>query len=281
MMALLLLVSLLGTNAFTSSGPPKPEKVNQLRQELIDRSMIARTYAFRAMQYYTILSRERRRQSTGQEFSLDKTTAIKHYFALTKIRDGEHNQAEAIYRRIISEIMNEDEDGHCDHSKLAVTTLLLALHCQRMGDIKKARSVFLNFFREAIVGNEGHIDECACSAKVLGAFSLFEFKQGNKKKAYEIAQKAVELDRELMPLLKWKQFEEVKKRGMKREFQNINGRVLFSFNAKATAGFHLTVSIPPGPTSMFLSTPSRERTLRGASDGSFEIEVGLAAAQAP
>lgn len=207
MILALVLVSLLlqETRAFTNSGPPHSE-VNQLRKEFIDRSM----------SYYTKLTRERRRKSTGQDFSLDQTAAIKHYFALTKIRDGEFNHAEVIYRRIIEEIMSEDEDGHCDHSKLAVTTLLLALHCQRMGDIKKARSVFLDFFRVAIVRNDGQIDECACSAKVLGAYAIFEMKQGNLNKAYEIAQKAVQLDEELRPLLKWKQFEVVKDRGAKK-----------------------------------------------------------------
>ncbi|KAL3945321.1 MAG: hypothetical protein SGBAC_000597 [Bacillariaceae sp.] len=204
-LALIFLVSLLETSAFTSCGPPQSE-VNQLRKEFIDRSMI----------YYTKLTRERRRQSTGQEFSLDQTSAIKHYFALTKIRDGEFNHAEVIYRKIIEEITNEDEDGHCDHSKLAVTTLLLALHCQRMGDIKKARSVFLDFFREAIVTNDDHIGECACSAKVLGAYAIFEMKQGHLSKSYQIAQKAVELDAELKPLLKWKQFEAVQRQGTRK-----------------------------------------------------------------
>jgi len=108
--------------------------------------------------------------------------------------------------------MNEDEDGRCDHAKLAVTTLLLALHCQRMGDIKKARSVFLDFFRVAFVRNDDHIDKCACSAKVLGAYSIFEMKQGNLNKSYMIAQKAATLDEELKPLLKWKQFEVIKQR---------------------------------------------------------------------
>lgn len=105
-----------------------------------------------------------------------------------------------------------EEDG-CDHAKLAVTTLLLALHCQRMGDLKKTRSVFLSFFREAVVNSQkdGH-SECACSAKVLGAFALFEIKQGNGKKALEIAQKAVEFDSALEPVLNWKQFREVQTR---------------------------------------------------------------------
>jgi hypothetical protein len=137
--------------------------------------------------------------------------AKKHYFALRKIKDGQHRHAEFIYRRIIHEIMNEEQDGHCDHAKLAVTTLLLALHCQRMGEVKKTRSVFLNFVR-VVVLDGGEDLECACSAKVLGAYALFEMKQGNVKKSLEIARKAVQFDQTLKPVLRWKQFREAEQR---------------------------------------------------------------------
>ena len=58
--------------------------------------------------------------------------AKKHYFALRKIKSGNLHHAEYIYRKIIDELSHE-EDGHCDHAKLAVTTLLLALLLQTNG----------------------------------------------------------------------------------------------------------------------------------------------------
>ena len=143
-----------------------------------------REWIHRSMEYYSKVMREERRRNLGQvqdyddpqyqqEFSL---LAKKHYFALRKIKDGKPAHAESIYRRIIHEIQNEqEEDEHCDHAQLAVTTLLLALHLQRTGaPAKRTRSVFLNFFRVAVV--EGGEEECACSAKVLQAFALFEMK---------------------------------------------------------------------------------------------------------
>jgi hypothetical protein len=201
------------TGAFTSpsdvSGPLSPDITSQadrLRQQWIDKSV----------DYYSKVMREERRKNMGQisddvfesvQYQDDfRVLAKKHYFALRKIKDGKHKHAELIYRRIIDEIMNEEEDGHCDHAKLAVTTLLLALHCQRMGDLKKARAVFIQFFRVVVVNGEEDLSECACSAKVLGAYALFEMKQGHKKKSLEIAQKAVEFDQALQPLLNWKQF---------------------------------------------------------------------------
>jgi hypothetical protein len=151
-----------------------------------------------------------------------KRLATKHFWAIKKVKDGHYKQAEIIYKRIIDEIMAESsEDGECDHAKLAVTTLLLALHCQRMGDLKKTRSVFLSFFRVVVVSHtsknntknhDGRHPQCACSAKVLGAFALFEMKQGNTKKSLEIAKKAVEFDPGLAPVLNWKQFRDVKER---------------------------------------------------------------------
>jgi tetratricopeptide (TPR) repeat protein len=196
------------TTAFTTPNDIPLVNVEELRKDWVDRSV----------SYYSKVMREERRRNLGQinrsddnpeEFAL---LAKKHYFALRKIKDGEYHHAEVIYRRIIREIMNEEEDGHCDHATLAVTTLLLALHCQRMGDLKKTRSVFLNFFRVAIVENGEDIEECACSAKVLGAYALFEMKQGNRIKSLEIAQKAVELDEALEPVLQWKQFRDAEER---------------------------------------------------------------------
>ena len=170
--------------------------------------------------------REERRRNSGQldaavasseEYQQDfEVLAKKHYFALRKIKDGQYTQAETIYNRIIDEILNENDNERCDHAKLAVTTLLLALHCQRMGEMKKTRSVFLSFFRVVTMDHQHHHHDndnehpqCACSAKVLGAFALFEMKQGNALKSLEIARKAVEFDPAMEPVLNWKQFREV------------------------------------------------------------------------
>lgn len=199
------------TSAFTSPSDIPAVNVEALRKDWVDRSV----------SYYSKVMREERRRTMGQLNASDSNPeefarlAKKHYFALRKIKDGEYHHAEVIYRRIIREIMHEEEendDGHCDHATLAVTTLLLALHCQRMGDLKKTRSAFLSFFRVVIVENGENIDECACSAKVLGAYALFEMKQGNRIKSLEIAQKAVELDEALEPVLQWKQFRDAEER---------------------------------------------------------------------
>lgn len=176
-----------------------------------------------SLNYYSKVMREERRRNLGQAKNYDSPSyqqefsvlAKKHYFALRKIKDGKPAHAESIYRRIITEIQNEEEDEHCDHAQLAVTTLLLALHLQRTGaPPKRTRSVFLNFFRVAIVENGE--DECACSAKVLQAFALFEMKQGNRLKSLELVKKAVQLDPTLRPVLKWKQFRDASARTQKQ-----------------------------------------------------------------
>jgi hypothetical protein len=181
---------------------------DDVRREWIDKSLT----------YYSKVMREERRRNLGQakdfeseEYNLDFLhLAKKHYFALRKIKDGKPQHAELIYRKIIDEILHEDEDEGCDHAKLAVTTLLLALHLQRTGDSKSTRSVFLSFFRIVVAAAEKEPDhECACSAKVLQAFALFEMKQGHSLKSLEIVLKAIKLDPTLRPVLNWKQFRDV------------------------------------------------------------------------
>lgn len=221
------------THAFTTD----PSSISVPKVAATKYDKVRREWNEKSVSYYSKLMREERRKKTGQidsdildseEYQQEfKRLATKHYFALRKIKEGRYEHAEIIYRRIIREIMNEDEDGDsCDHAKLAVTTLLLALHCQRMGDVKKTRSVFLNFFRQVVMSetrrnesnNEDDLehDQCACSAKVLGAFALFEMKQGNTIKSLEIARKAVEFDPTLGPILEWKQFREVRQRTKSR-----------------------------------------------------------------
>lgn len=173
------------------------------RQDWIDRSIL----------YYSKVMREERRRNLGQTTDFDSPEqqeeyvilAKKHYFAIRKVKDKKFHQAELIYRRIIDELINDEDQ--CDHAKLAVTTLLLALLTKKMGDPKKTRSVFLSFFRIAVLNREPGT-ECACSAKVLGAYALFEMQQGNSIKSVEIAKTALEFDRSLAPILQWKQFQD-------------------------------------------------------------------------
>jgi hypothetical protein len=208
LLALALAFIITPSFAFTSPRDVSSVNVEELRKD----------WEGKSVDYYSKVMREERRRTKGllseQENNPEgfARLAKQHYFAYRKIKDGQHRHAEVIYQRIIREIKNEDEDGHCDHAKLAVTTLLLALHCQRMGDLKKTRSVFLNFFRTVIVQNGDAIEECACCAKVLGAYALFEMKQGNRFKSLRIAQRAAQLDEALLPVLQWKQFREVQSR---------------------------------------------------------------------
>ena len=134
--------------------------------------------------------------------------ATNHYYARFLIKMGKWEFAEKIYRRIIDELTSEDDDN-CDHTKLAVSTLLLALHMQRTGDVKATRAVFIDFFRRVALVEEDadeDVHKCSCSAKVLQAYALFEMKNGHSAKSLEIIQLAVKMDEELRPVLEWKQF---------------------------------------------------------------------------
>jgi len=173
----------------------------------------------RSLKYYTTVAREQKRRNRGQlppsfprstpaELRRQISLAEQHYFARSLIKSGKLDHAESLYRRIIHEIQT-DEDG-CDHARLAVSTLLLALLKQRMNDVKGTRSVFLSFFRTTVMEYPND-KECACSAKVLQAYALFEMKRGHGRKSLEIVERAVELDEDLRPVLAWKQFREVMK----------------------------------------------------------------------
>eukprot|EP00978_Attheya_sp_CCMP212_P023458 scaffold71919_cov45-Attheya_sp.AAC.1 len=207
-------------NLSVSAIPERTKSKHELRKkEWINRSV----------RYYSTVMREEQRRRNGQlkvdleqEIEVENKfveMATKHYFAIRKVKNGELKHAEGLYRRIINELSTEDE-GHCDHAKLAVSTLLLSLLLQRMGDVKGTRSVFLNFFRLITLSQEEDEDvECACSAKVMQAFGLFEMKQGNKRKSLELVTRAVKLDKTLAPVLLWKHFRDVDDRiGMKQKF---------------------------------------------------------------
>ena len=183
--------------------------LSQRRHEWIERSV----------QYYSTIMRKNTWQQTATnqldsrssleevqliDDEIDKEfveLATKHYYARFLIKKGKLSIAEKIYRRIINELSSESDEEQCDHTKLAVSTLLLALHMQRTGDIKATRAVFLNFFRRVALfeEDEEHV-RCTCSAKVLQAYALFEMKNGHSAKSLEIIHKAIKMDEQLSPV---------------------------------------------------------------------------------
>lgn len=185
----------------------------------------------RSVEYYSLVMRKEPEKTTQMMDSAasgemdydalyDKNfveLATKHYYARYLIKNGKLTLAEKIYRRIINELEAEESDEDCDNAKLAVTTLLLALHMQRYDDVKATRSVFVNFFRR-VAFTEGEEVQCSCSAKVLQAYALFEFKNGHSAKSLEIIQKAVRMDESLQPVLNWKQFRDA---AAGREYQPV------------------------------------------------------------
>lgn len=227
----LLLLSPIATSAFSAATSTHRSSIYEHKHEWIERSI----------EYYSNVTRKKSSSSIRplqKNTQIDYTTtsasksplladvntdiiadthdkdfvrlATNHYYARYLIKAGKYAFAEKIYRRIINELTAEsdDDDHECDHTKLAVSTLLLALHMQRTGDIKATRAVFVNFFRRvALVKEEdGEVHKCSCSAKVLQAYALFEMKNGHSAKSLEIIQRAVKMDADLSPVLEWKQF---------------------------------------------------------------------------
>lgn len=176
----------------------------------------------RSVEYYSTVMRQNREKTSSLDSSASSSSgpmelvdpltdknfvelATKHYYARFLIKNGKLTLAEKIYRRIIDEL--EAEEEHCDNTKLAVSTLLLALHMQRFGDVKATRAVFVNFFRRVALTKEDEDEvQCSCSGRVLQAYALFEMKNGHSAKSLEIIQKAVKMDEALKPVLEWKQF---------------------------------------------------------------------------
>mmetsp|Transcript_14109 Transcript_14109/g.21152 ORF Transcript_14109/g.21152 Transcript_14109/m.21152 type:complete len:281 (-) Transcript_14109:46-888(-) len=174
--------------------------------------MRKREWIERSTAYYSTIMRNESRRARGQIKSntleshrSNFVMAKKLYFARNKIKSGSLSQAEIIYRKLIDELM-EDDDEECDHAQLAISTLLLALLLQRKQNITETRQVFDRFFSIIYRNIHEKESECTCSAKVFQAYALFEMKQGNVKKSYMLAKTAVRMDNELHPLLRWKQF---------------------------------------------------------------------------
>ncbi|KAL7460975.1 hypothetical protein ACHAXS_001414 [Conticribra weissflogii] len=133
--------------------------------------------------------------------------AMKHYQARLLVKQGKLETAERLYRRIIEELRS-DEEKDCDHAALAVSTLLLALHTQRVSNVKAdTRRVFNDFFRAVDLDENS---SCACSARVLQAYALFEMKNGNEVFSLMLMKRAVDMDERLKPVLEWWQFREAR-----------------------------------------------------------------------
>eukprot|EP00554_Chaetoceros_debilis_P008811 CAMPEP_0194102578 /NCGR_PEP_ID=MMETSP0150-20130528/3180_1 /TAXON_ID=122233 /ORGANISM="Chaetoceros debilis, Strain MM31A-1" /LENGTH=319 /DNA_ID=CAMNT_0038789589 /DNA_START=162 /DNA_END=1121 /DNA_ORIENTATION=- len=218
----------LSTPAKTNTNKKGKRVLQHRKREWIERST----------HYYMTIMRHEKRQALGQlqrghKYKIaskssgellksrksEMIMAQNLYFARNQIKYGRLSHAESIYRKLIDDLMTELEEeeanGHvCDHAQLAVSTLLLALLLQRKDQITETRSTFLSFFRIINSANESHlmqkgqVVECACSAKVLQAYALFEMKQGHVKKSYQLAKMAVRMDGELQPILNWKLFKD-------------------------------------------------------------------------
>mmetsp|Transcript_29429 Transcript_29429/g.44564 ORF Transcript_29429/g.44564 Transcript_29429/m.44564 type:complete len:227 (+) Transcript_29429:123-803(+) len=204
---------LLPVNGFAGMGPKRQS--SRLTRETRESDWVDRS-----VQYYNKVMRKERRREEGELDVLSSMgpeqsekylwLAKRHYFARYKIKNGAPKQAELIYRKIIDELRKDRYQ--CDHAHLATATLLLALLLQKQGEVKAARMVFLHFFRFTFVEEVHENKRCACSAKVLQAYALFEMKQGNSSKSLDLANKAISMDKSLSPILKWKQFQEARER---------------------------------------------------------------------
>lgn len=229
-------VSILGYCCFISTTNSKTVVVVEAFSIYNNRSAQSQQWIERSVQYYSTVMRKNNSGSTQtrqHEYALSEDTALptdrhghdkefvglatKHYYARFLIKMGKWDVAEKIYRRIIDELTADPSEDNCDHTKLAASTLLLALHMQRTGDVKATRAVFLNFFRRVALTKKDHsnnyeegssesVHKCSCSAKVLQAYALFEMKNGLSAKSLEIIQLAVQMDEQLRPVLEWKLF---------------------------------------------------------------------------
>jgi len=159
-----------------------------------------------SLQYYNSITR-------GAEHVQQSPTylksAMENYFALEKVRENKPHHAESIYRRLMEEFDTRNAPSdirmeECEFSNLAVPTLLLGLLLQRENRIDDARTVFEGFSH--VLDEAGGEHKCPCTARVLQAHALFEMKQENAVRAAELILRAVRMDHNLRPVLRWKLF---------------------------------------------------------------------------
>mmetsp|Transcript_13859 Transcript_13859/g.23650 ORF Transcript_13859/g.23650 Transcript_13859/m.23650 type:complete len:340 (-) Transcript_13859:487-1506(-) len=164
----------------------------------------------KSIEYYTIVMRNNGASPSTSSKDEQSRLAKRLYHAIQQVRSGNLSRAENIYRKTIDDIRNE---GNCANAELATTTLLLALVLQRMDNIGEARMVFHRFFLQAVDHIQKYpVHECACTARVLGAYALFEMRFGSVHRSIEIARRAKQFDNGLSVLFTWKQFRDAKKK---------------------------------------------------------------------
>jgi len=161
-----------------------------------------------SLQYYNRITRG---SEHVQESPTYLKSAMENYFALEKVREKKPQHAESIYRRLMDEFNPRSNAAgirmeECEFSSLAVPTLLLGLLLQRENRFDDARTVFEGFSH--VLDEAGGDHKCSCAARVLQAHALFEMKQENRVRAAELIIRAVRMDQNLRPVLRWKHFRE-------------------------------------------------------------------------
>lgn len=159
-----------------------------------------------SLQYYNSITRG---AEHVQHSPIYLKSAMENYFALVKVRDNKPHHAESIYRRLMEEFDPRNAPAgsqmeECEFSNLAVPTLLLGLLLQRENRVDDARTVFEGFSH--VLDEVGGEHKCSCAARVLQAHALFEMKQDNPARAAELVLRAVRMDSNLRPVLRWKLF---------------------------------------------------------------------------
>eukprot|EP00611_Tribonema_gayanum_P003424 TRINITY_DN12663_c0_g1_i1.p1 TRINITY_DN12663_c0_g1~~TRINITY_DN12663_c0_g1_i1.p1 ORF type:complete len:214 (-),score=28.16 TRINITY_DN12663_c0_g1_i1:470-1111(-) len=122
-----------------------------------------------------------------------------HLSARKAIKHKHADWASRMYTYVLTAWTSE-----LDSHDTARTYLLMALNEQRLGQYDAARFVFMR-----------GMAHCH-SPKLLLSWALFESKHGRMDAALALAQRSVELDRSLAPVLRWKMFADasaVKARG--------------------------------------------------------------------
>ncbi|GMH48337.1 hypothetical protein TrVE_jg9369 [Triparma verrucosa] len=179
-----------------------------------------------AIQYYSRILKVEPEVLTPHQLRKLESSGRKVFLARKAISDERPHQAEKIYVDIIDQNLSRPKE-EINLPELAATTLLLALQQQRNNDKKAARSTFNNFFK---IATEFYSDETTirtnpstdhehedcicgcgkgCTARVIQAFALFESKNKLRPKSKFLIKRAIEYDRNLESILKWKMFEDV------------------------------------------------------------------------
>ena len=171
-----------------------------------------------SLKYYATITRGSRHSPRHQRDDTESMAvvdpqylklAMENYFAREKIKMGKAHHAETIYRRLMEEMVphqHDQQEEPCDFSSLAVPTLLLALLLQREERFDDARSVLEGFTYIFDSLGEKKQHKCCCSARVFQAYALFEMKQDNPQRAVQLMFRAIRLDKNLRPVLRWRQF---------------------------------------------------------------------------